>query len=1210
MAPTRIIAFTALCLAAQLAHGQQISITSGSATSCSGVIEDSGGPSLEYSDNENITFTICPDIPGNVIYLTWFVFDLSTQGNNDDNLTIYDGDNTGATLLGSYTGTQLQNLIVSGTVFNTTGCLTLVFQSNGIGTGNFSCGFQCTTPCEHPTAAAVMSEAVPALICQGENVQFDGSASFPAPGFTINQYLWDFHDGSVDSTSGPLVNHTFTTAGEHMVQLYLTDDNDCRSLNLVDLQVLVSTTPSFATTSESTSTCFGETVNFTGVVHPITWTGIPDANYGDGVYLPDDVGQPFTSELLFQQFDPGQTVTTTTNIQSICVDMEHTYMGDLVLQVICPNGQTTIFHQQGGGYTFIGGANDTDDNLNPVPGECWHYCFSPTATNGTWVDNSLLGGTPNTILGGNPQQECLTPGTYESVQPFSNLIGCPLNGTWTFQSTDLWGLDNGFLCGWEINFDPSIIPDVTQFTPSIGPDADSSFWTGPNITTISANADTISITAPAPGIYQYQYNVIDNFECPYDTTITLTVNEPLQVDAGPDGVICSDPLQLNATIAGIQQNCDWSLQLNSTFGDGWGGATITVNVNGSPSSYTLNFGAQTTFTIAVQSGDVISLTYGSSFNDYENSYTLFDDQGNTVFTDGVNPGIGIVWNGTANCGGLPDMTWEWTPTTGLSDPTIPDPTVLVTSQTQYTVTAYPTGHPVCATTDSVTITLDPGLDPGLDTLVVICMSAPNFELIDMLGGTPAAGGVWTDANGNPATTTFHPMTDAAGVFTYTVTTVLGCVGTADLTIQLLPLTDPSCCGIVDAGPDSLICTLTYGLNATIANAGDGIWSGPPGCVFSDPLDPQSTVTSPGSGARKLYWTEDDGVLCHLVDSVTITFTEPIVVAMNHVDAICFQACDGTAHAVVTGGNIGNGQSYTYNWSDGLAGAASPDAAAICAGDYSISVADTNACSTSVNFSISEPVLLEIDAITYAEPWCHGACDGAITITDAEAIDFSFDGGQTYLLNGTRTDVCTGNYDLTIHNAAGCVGTGQVNVPEPPEVIAEYSYQPIPANVNAPTIFFNNQSQNATTYLWDIAGLMSTQEPDPVFTFSNKYPGTYKVCLTSFDPHGCTDTICHDVVIDDVLFTYAPNSFTPDGDHVNDTWMMTSNIPDIEQFELQVFDRWGEVVFATTNPLEAWKGGFQNSGAVLKSDVYAYRITFRIISTKGTRQYMGHVTLLK
>lgn len=1179
------------------AQGQQYSITGGSATACSGVIEDSGGPSGEYSDNENYTFTICPDIPGNVIYLTWFFFDLSTQG-NDDHLSIYDGDNTGATSLGTYTGTELQNLIVSGTVFNTTGCLTLVFQSNSAGTGNFSCGIQCTTPCEHPTAVASMNEPVPLLACVGEEITFDGSASYAAPGFNLQQYVWNFDDGSMDSTTGAVVTHSFDSDGEYVVQLLVTDENDCSNLNLVDLQVLVSTTPNFSLTSESVETCFGETVTLVGNAQPVTWTGLPDAGIGEPALLPDDVGSPYTSGLTYEQFNPGQTLTSTSDLLSVCVEMEHSFMGDLVLQVICPNGQTTILHQQGGGGVFIGDAND-QDTFDPEPGTCWTYCWSPTATNGTFVDNSTTNTVPSS------QGTALAPGTYEPVQSFDNLIGCPLNGEWIFQSTDLWAADNGFICNWTINWNPAIIPDVTTFTPSFGLGPDSTFWTGDPGSIITFDGDTATFTASSPGVYNFNYNVVDNFGCPYDTVITVTIDEPFQVDAGPDGIICSDPLQLDATIVGSTQNCSWTLEMNDTGFDGWNGASLTVTVNGSPTVYTC-MGNFQSVSIPVQAGDDITLTYAPGAWEWEVSYSLLDDLGNVVFDDGPNPQVGAVWSGQATCDGQQGMAWEWTPIDGLSDPTISDPTVLVTSETEFTVSAWPTGHPVCAASDNITITLDPGLDPGTDSLVVVCMTPPSFDMLTMLGGTPNPGGVWTDANGNVVTSTFDPVVDPAGVYTYTVTSNLGCVGTADLEIQLLDATNPLCCGVVDAGPDATVCTLGYQLSASVGNTGMGIWTGPAGYDIAEPWNAQTEVTAPGSGPAMFYWTEDDGVLCYLIDSVTITFTEPLQATVTRTDAICFEACDGTASVAVTGGN----GAYSFEWSDNVAGD-SPDADHICAGTYNVIITDENGCGTDEDFSISQPELLEIDAASIVEPWCHGDCNGSITITDAEAVEYSFDGGVVYLPSASKDSLCTGLYALAIKNADGCIGTGQIAVTEPPEVVAEFDHIPVPANIDAPVITFYNQSEHAVAWIWDMAGLGTFLDENPQFRFSDKYPGTYEVCLISIDNHGCTDTICHDVVIDDVLQTYAPNSFTPDGDGVNDLWWMVSNIPDITNFEMRVFDRWGQVQFESTDPLKAWDGTSMNGGGeILKQDVYAYRCTFQIVSTGGLREYMGHVSLLK
>ncbi len=1104
---SRFVPLFVWALAAAPVVGQDLfSMTDGSETSCQGVLFDSGGQGAAgYQNGEDYQFTLCPDVPGNVIYFTFSNFDLDQSGpqNSWDNLSIYDGDNTGATYLGSYTGDALQNLIVSGSVLNITGCLTLVFQSNSVGTGVWAASFSCTIPCQNPNASAFMSEAVPALVCVDEPVTFNGTDSEPVGNNTIVQYLWNFDDGTVDSTSGPIVNHAFTEDGEHVVQLYVTDDNGCKNLNLVDLQVLVSTTPNFGLTSESTETCFGATVSLYGEGLPVTWTGIPDANFGEGIFLPDDVGLPFTSTLNFEQFNPGQTLTDINDIESICVEMEHTYMGDLVLQVICPNGSTVILHQQGGGGTYLGEPNDYDSNADPIFGACWEYCWSPTASNGTWIENLT-----NTTTAGTPPNNSLNPGTYESVQMLSLLEGCPLNGEWTYQSTDLWGADNGFICSWSINFNPAIIPDVTTFTPTFGSGSDSSLWSGGTVPDyLSANGDTAIFTADAPGDYDFQYQVTDNFGCTYDTTITVNVAEPFTIDAGPDQVICNDPVPMAVSMAN-------------------------------------------------------------------------------------SPGFSI--------------EWSWSPDDGVSNPTIPNPTILVTSPTTYTVTANVVGEPACFATDEVMVTLDPGLDPGLDSLIVVCMTPPSFDMITMLAGTPNPGGIWTDANGNVVGGNFNPMIDPAGVYTYTVTSNLGCVGTAELEIQLLDASDPTCCGIVDAGPDATICTLEYDLSASVGNTGMGSWIGPAGYTIDEPWNAQTEVTAPNSGPAEFFWIEDDGILCYLIDSVTITFTQPLQATVTRTDAICFEACDGTASVAVTGG-IG---AFSYEWTDNLAGD-SPEATSICTGLYSVTVTDENGCSTSDDFSIMQPPLLEIDATSYVEPWCNADCNGSITLTDAEAVEYSFNGGVIYQASATKEGLCAGPYAVAIKNADGCIGTGLVMVTEPPEVVAEFDHIPVPANTDHPVITFYNQSENDVAWLWDMAGLGTFMDENPQFRFSDKYPGTYEVCLISFDNHGCSDTVCHDVVIDDVLQTYAPNSFTPDGDGVNDSWWMVSNIPDITTFEMRVFDRWGRVVFESTDPTQAWDGTHMNAGGeVIKQDVYAFRCTFQIISTGGLREYMGHVSVMK
>ena len=1196
------------------AHAQQFSISTPAINTCSGVLEDTGGPTGTYGNNENFTTVICPDVPGDAISLNWFVFNLSQQLPQPiDRVKIWDGNSTNAPFLGEYTGTQLQGLISSATIYNLSGCLTVQFTSNQGGVGDFAAGITCYTPCERPTAVATMSEPTsPAKVCVGEPIVFDGTGSYAAPNFNLVEYNWDFHDGATANT--PTVTHAFSTPGQYMVQLNLVDDNGCVNSNMVDLEVLVSTTPSFVGTMESTELCLGAVVDLTAVATPTLWTGMPEANFGDGVMLPDDLGIPFTSDLLFTQFEPGQTVNNTDAIISICTNMEHSFMGDLVVQINCPNGQTMIMHQQGGGGTYIGGANDSDWGSDPVPGECWQYCWSPNATLGTWANCAAFGPTPNVMTGGTPPGNSLVPGTYSSVQPFSNLIGCPLNGTWTFTVTDLWGADNGFLCDWSINFDPSLIPDTAQFTPVLGTTSlDSAGWTGPFLTQDPANPLVAQSTPTAPGTYDYTFHVTDDFGCTYDTTVTVTIAPQMVVDAGPNITLCNDSLPMAGAITanGPPQGCTWTLVLYDTWGDGWsGGAQVTVSINGVNTPYTLSgFSSQQTINLTVTTGATLTLSYTTGSWNTENSFTLFNDLGTAVYASPGNPSGGQHWSGTVLCGGVPPVTYAWTPATGLANPSDPESMVWVAQPTWYHLAVYPTGSPECAVTDSVLVSPPDELNPGEDNDVVVCQSDPVFLMTDSLGGTVDLGGVWTTGN-TTVGNTFSPVDHAPGTYsyTYTVTTAGGCVGSAELGVTVLPDTDPTCCGNPDAGPDNYSCNLSIALHATPGNTGVGEWTGPTGAVFADASSAQTTVTVPQGGSYWFYWRENDGVFCNKVDSVRMTFTDAIVITMDTTDAVCFSYCDGTASATVTGGNAANG--FTYQWSAGNPGNTPASVTGLCMGSYQLTVLDDNDCSATTSFVIGQPVLLEIDSITRMPVTCSGDCDGVITIHDGQAVEYSFDGGATWGTEAQADGACEGLHQLVIRDAKGCVGTGHTVVTGPPPVEAEFVWGPIPATVENPTIYFHNTSTGAQTYYWDIAGQAYSTAADTWHTFSNKAPDSYEVCMVAYNYNLCSDTVCHEVLIEDVLEPYVPNAFTPNADGHNDLFYMSVNVPIITDFEMLIYDRWGQLVFETKDPYQGWNGAKGNSGEILPSGVYVYRIRFEVSRLETKRELFGHVTLLK
>ena len=71
----------------------------------------------------------------------------------------------------------------------------------------------------------------------------------------------------------------------------------------------------------------------------------------------------------------------------------------------------------------------------------------------------------------------------------------------------------------------------------------------------------------------------------------------------------------------------------------------------------------------------------------------------------------------------------------------------------------------------------------------------------------------------------------------------------------------------------------------------------------------------------------------------------------------------------------------------------------------------------------------------------------------------------------------------------------------------------------------------------------------------------------------------------------PNAFTPNGDDVNDFFRGNGIFQGIENFEFLIWNRWGEQIFATTDPSQGWNGAKDNKGQIMPNGVYVYLVTF-------------------
>jgi gliding motility-associated-like protein len=489
----------ALLLSVQM-WSQEYPIGTASITDCGAFLVDDGYSSADYSANQNSVSTICSDgsEASNLVNLYFTVFDLGSG----DVLNIYDGNSTSAALIGSYSGNDLQSVDVTASSGN--GCLTVEFISNNdANVGNFSASISCGTPCVKPWAIATSSEASPIKLCVGETISFDGSTSTFGPGNAFASAVWDFGDGNT-STDWPSATHSFSEPGGYSIQLSITDDNGCTNANVIDLIAYVSTTPEVNISSSTNSECLGTEINLSADVTPTTWTNIPQADFGAALWVPDDQSGCFNHDLAFSHFTPGAVITDVSQIESLYLNFEHTFMGDLVITYICPNGQSIITHQQGGGGTSLGQPVGGTDG---TPGSGFDYYWTPDATNGTWVDNA----------GAN-----LPSGSYEPVQSFDNLIGCPLNGTWEIEVCDMWGADDGYIFDWQVNMDPALYADVISFTPEFDISCGNGEWSGQGIASAQIDCFDVLIEGATAGSNDYTFSVVDNFGCSYEEDITVT----------------------------------------------------------------------------------------------------------------------------------------------------------------------------------------------------------------------------------------------------------------------------------------------------------------------------------------------------------------------------------------------------------------------------------------------------------------------------------------------------------------------------------------------------------------------------------------------------------------------------------------------------------------------------------------------------------------
>ncbi len=292
------------------------------------------------------------------------------------------------------------------------------------------------------------------------------------------------------------------------------------------------------------------------------------------------------------------------------------------------------------------------------------------------------------------------------------------------------------------------------------------------------------------------------------------------------------------------------------------------------------------------------------------------------------------------------------------------------------------------------------------------------------------------------------------------------------------------------------------------------------------------------------------------------------------------------------------------------------------GEYSISLkAYSNNCETTQQKTIV--IIPNIPSVNYGPS--AAACP-PLTVEfyceaqDVESYFWEFgDGNVSSEMNPTHTYYSNGNYTvkLTATGPGGQVIRDDVKITVYPQPTAYFEAYPKVVTIPGESVSLVNQSVGATSYLWDFGNGDQSEEVSPNYEYTEV--GNYDITLQAINDYGCTHTYTLNEPIiaeqgGDISF---PNAFTPNpggpsageytyGDKNNYVFYPVVQ-KGIEEYKMQIFSRWGELIFESNDVKVGWNGYL--NGKICAQGVYIWKVTCRF-STGEVKVYTGDVTLLR
>jgi gliding motility-associated-like protein len=474
----------------------------------------------------------------------------------------------------------------------------------------------------------------------------------------------------------------------------------------------------------------------------------------------------------------------------------------------------------------------------------------------------------------------------------------------------------------------------------------------------------------------------------------------------------------------------------------------------------------------------------------------------------------------------------------------------VSSSGSYSVTV--TNANNCTAGDAVNIQLN-ALPVDVLQDVTACITAPPT----LNAGNNGSSYLWS----NGATTaSITPAT--SGTYSVTVTTPQSCSATFDAVVTLAPAL------AVDLGPDLTICPgETVTLN--VGNNGNTIlWS------------TGATTSSIVAGAAGTYSVTVSNAACTASDATQLT------VSPGPVDVLADVSRCVDEPITLDAGNAGS----TYLWNTG---STLQTIAAQATGSYSVQITTSNGCTATFDAQvevIAPPVVaLGTDTVL---------CEGQTLVLDAGNAGGSHTwntGATSQMINVTQP----GTYSVQVNN--GCIRADSITVlfnPSPARMAVREFHTCLD---DEPRYVVLDAGNTGSQFQWSTG--QSTQ-----VIMASAY-GWYYVHVTN--AYDCAGRDSAHVVEYCPATIFVPNTFTPNGDGLNDVFIPVGK--SIASIHLMIFDRWGELLYETDDMDMGWDGTYR--GELVKNDMYAWRLTYRFYTDKDGKlgqeqQQMGHIQVLR